>query len=64
MTLEALMSCIHQQDDELVRRFCLTGEVLVINQCAHNGYTEYTIQIGIKRNKSITKSRNMATVKA
>ena len=69
MRLEVLMSCMHQQDDELVRSSRLTGDVVVINQCGQEGYIEYqtphgTVRMFSTRQRGLTKSRNMAVEKA
>lgn len=61
MKLEVLMSCMHQQDDLLVRQSSLTGAVVVINQCDREDYA----QLGNARffsttQRGLTKSRNMA----
>ena len=44
MKLEILMSCMHQADDSLVQKSRITGDVLVVNQCGHNGLYEYDTQ--------------------
>lgn len=69
MKLEVLMSCMHQADDELVRKSRITGDVVVINQCDRDGYDEYLTQDGKARmfhttQRGLTKSRNMAIEKA
>ena len=69
MTLEVLMSCMHQQDDTLVRNSQLTGNVLMINQCDHEDYVEYTAVSGKVRmfstcGRGLTRSRNMAIANA
>lgn len=69
MTLEVLMSCMHQQDNQLVCDSRLTGDVVVINQCNYDGYAEYETATGIARifstkERGLTKSRNMAISKA
>lgn len=69
MTLEVLMSCMHQQDDKLVQNARLTGDVLIINQCDQDGYAEYDTQTGrvrmfFSKERGLTKSRNMAIEKA
>lgn len=69
MTLEVLMSCMHQTDDVLVRKSRLTGSVVMINQCDHEGYSEYETPSGMVRmfstvDRGLTKSRNMAIFKA
>lgn len=65
MTLEVLVSCMHQAGDALVRRSGLTGDVVVINQCDADGYAEYPTPNGRARvfsttQRGLTKSRNMA----
>lgn len=69
MKLEVLMSCMHQQDDALVRRSQLTGDVVVINQCDQDTYAEYPTKTGMVRmfsvrQRGLTKSRNLAIEKA
>lgn len=69
MKLEVLMSCMHQTDDRLVRKSKITGDVVVINQCDHNGYDEYPTINGAARmfhttQRGLTKSRNMAIGKS
>lgn len=59
------MSCMHQQDDELVRRSLLTGDVVVINQCDRERYAEYPTEHGTARmfstcQRGLTRSRNQA----
>ncbi|MGN0976926.1 MAG: glycosyltransferase family A protein [Faecousia sp.] len=56
---------MHQTDDTLIRRSRLTGDVVVINQCDQDEYTEYNTEGGIARffstrQRGLTKSRNMA----
>ena len=63
------MSCMHQQDDTLVRKSGISGDVLVINQCDREGYEEFTTQSGTVRmfstqQRGLTKSRNMAIAHA
>jgi len=65
MTLEVLMSCMHQNDDTLVRASRLTGDVVVVNQCSQEKYTEYPTEHGLARlfsttERGLTRSRNMA----
>lgn len=69
MKLEVLMSCMHQEDDALVRASQLTGDVVVINQCHQESYEEYLTKAGVARvystvQRGLTKSRNMAIEKA
>ncbi len=63
--LEVLLSCMHQQDDALVRSARLTGDVLLVNQCGQDGYREYPTARGTARmfstqQRGLTRSRNMA----
>lgn len=69
MTFEILMSCMHQQDDTLVRRSGITGDVTVINQCDREDYAEYPTSGGTARmfsstQRGLTRSRNMAIANA
>lgn len=69
MTLEVLMSCMHQNDDTLVHNSRLTGDVVVINQCDRQAYSEGKTSSGVIRmystmERGLTKSRNMAISKA
>ena len=59
------MSCMHQSDDTLVQKSQITGDVLVVNQCGHNGLHEYDTPQGRAKmifttDRGLTKSRNMA----
>lgn len=65
MKLDVLMSCMHQEDDTLVRRSKITGNAVVINQCGRDDYREYHTQNGLARiwftdQRGLTRSRNMA----
>ena len=65
MKLEILMSCMHQRDDMLIRVSRITGDVLVVNQCDEEAYTEFSTRDGLARiystkQRGLTKSRNMA----
>lgn len=69
MTLEVLMSCMHQSDDTLVRNSQLNGNVLMINQCDHEDYVEYrtvsgTVRMFSTKDRGLTRSRNMAIANA
>ena len=69
MKLELLMSCMHQNDDSLVRASKITSDVVVINQCDREDYAEYPTEHGIARmfstkQRGLTKSRNMAIAKS
>ena len=64
MTLEVLLSCMHQEDDSLVHQSGITGDVVVINQCSRTDYREYPTQYGLARmysttERGLTRSRNM-----
>ena len=65
MKLEILMSCMHQNDDTLVRNSRITTDAVVINQCDRNGYAEYSTAAGVARvfdttQRGLTRSRNYA----
>lgn len=65
MTLEVLLSCMHQQDTSLVQQSHLTGNVLLVNQCDREGYMEMPTPGGQARmisttQRGLTRSRNMA----
>ena len=69
LTLEVLMSCMHQTDDSLVSASRLTGDVVVVNQCDREDYREYPSRDGTVRmysttQRGLTRSRNMAIAKA
>ena len=69
MKLEILMACMHQNDDTLVRKSNITGDVLVINQCGRDEAAEYPTAHGTARmfsttQRGLTKSRNMAIEKS
>ena len=65
MSLEVLLSCMHQSDAALVHKSNLTGNCVVVNQCDRENYAEYATENGIvrmfsTRQRGLTKSRNMA----
>ena len=65
MTLDILMSCMHQTDDTLIRRSRITGNAVVINQCDREEEREYATENGhvcflSTKARGLTKSRNMA----
>lgn len=69
MKLQILMSCMYQEDNELVVKSQITGDVIVINQCDREAYAEYTTARGIAQmffttQRGLTKSRNMALSKS
>lgn len=65
MKLQILMSCMHQQDDTLVRRSKITGDALMINQCDREELQKYPTKDGVAtiysvKERGLSKSRNMA----
>ena len=65
MRLEILLSCMHQSDTSLAERSEIVGDVLLINQCDHEGYCESQTREGRARmistcQRGLTRSRNMA----
>ena len=69
MTLEVLISCMHQTDTSLIRKSRLTGDVVMINQCEREDYLEEPTENGCvrmfsTRQRGLTKSRNNAIRKA
>ena len=69
MKLEILMSCMHQKNHALVEKSQITGNVVVINQCDHEDYMEYSTENGLAKlfsttQRGLTKSRNMAIEKS
>ena len=69
MTLEVLMSCMHQSDASLVDKSHITGNCVVINQCDCDSYAEFKSESGDIRlfsvkQRGLTRSRNFAITKA
>lgn len=69
MTLEILLSCMHQKDFSLIEKSQITGNAVVINQCDCDAYEEQLTSNGLARmfsttQRGLTKSRNMAIEKA
>lgn len=65
MTLEVLLSCMHQSDDSLVRRSGLTGDVLLVSQgggtfCKRFNTLHGTARVFGISDHGLTKSRNWA----
>lgn len=65
MRLEILLSCMHQEDDSLVRRSEITGDVLMINQCDRVDEVSFPTKNGTARmisttDRGLTRSRNLA----
>ena len=69
MTLEVLLSCMHQKDFSLVEASRLTGDVLIINQCDREDFAQVPTKTGTARmfstrERGLTRSRNMAISKS
>ena len=69
MKIEILLSCMHQQDDQLIGKSRITGDAVVINQCDREDYQEYPTKTGLVRmystcQRGLTKSRNLAIEKS
>ncbi len=69
MTLEVLMSCMHQSDDVLIRKSHITSDAVMINQCDKEAETTYATANGTVRmystvQRGLTKSRNLAISRA
>ena len=65
MTLEVLVSCMHQSDFSLISKTGITGNALVINQCDKNEYqtlaTEpYSVRMISTTERGLSRSRNLA----
>lgn len=69
MTIEILMSCMHQSDASLVNKSGITGDVTVINQCDGDAFSKVPTKSGTAKiysttERGLTKSRNMAIEKS
>lgn len=69
MKVEILLSCMHQTNTELVKKSEITGDVIIINQCDVENYTQQQNQNGVIQmfsttERGLTKSRNMAIQKS
>lgn len=70
MTLEVLISCMHQKDASIIQRTNIQSDVLVINQCDENKIEEFDFKnkkgencharIIYTKERGLSKSRNMA----
>ena len=65
LSLEVLVSCMHEPDEAIVRRSQINSDVLLINQCDCKNTLEY--QVGNQcirridtRQRGLSRSRNMA----
>lgn len=65
MTLDILLSCMHQTDTHLIERSRITGSAVVINQCDREGERSFGNICWIDATeRGLTKSRNMAIEKS
>lgn len=69
MKLEILLSCMCQNELELVKKSNISGNVVIINQCDRTEYEAYDNRHGLIRvfrttQRGLTKSRNMAIQKS
>lgn len=69
MNIEILISCMNQQDGQLIGKSGITGNAVMVNQCGREGYGEYPTKNGLARvydsaEKGLTKSRNLAIEKS
>ncbi len=61
MTLEVLISCMHQPDAAIVEASGISCDALVINQCQREDYLEAgRTRMFFTRQRGLTRSRNMA----
>lgn len=69
MKVEILLSCMNQQDGQLLAQSRITGDAVMINQCGREDYAEYSTEKGVARvygsaDRGLTKSRNLAIEKS
>lgn len=69
MTLEVLISTMHQKDLSLFQMTNCKSNVLIINQTDYEGYTEeyingYKVRMISTRQRGLSRSRNMALIHA
>lgn len=65
MDVEVLISCMHQEDTEIVKRSSITTDVLMINQTDHNSFetiqnSTQKIRVFNTTERGLSRSRNMA----
>ena len=70
MTLEVLISCMHQKDASIIKRTNVQSNVLVINQCSREKKENFTFENGNNEScnaliistteRGLSRSRNMA----
>lgn len=69
MTLEVLISCMHQSDTSIAERTGCKSDVLIINQSDKDGYEEkyvdgHKIRMFTVAQRGLSRSRNMALINA
>lgn len=69
MTLDVLLSCMHMQDMDIIKKSKITGNAVVINQCDNEDFCEMETENGravmySTTDRGLTKSRNMAILKS
>ena len=69
MTLEILLSCMHQKDHSLISKANITGNVLMVNQCDGSSDIRFPTEKGEGRiisttQRGLTKSRNLAILES
>lgn len=66
MTLEVLVSCMHQTNFDIVKNSCVNTDVLIVNQCNVDDYLERNNNSGFvermicTRERGLSRSRNVA----
>ena len=66
MTLEVLVSCMHQTNFDIVKNSCINTDVLIVNQCNVDDYLERNNNSGFvermicTRERGLSRSRNAA----
>lgn len=65
MKLDILLSCMHQENMDILRDSGITGSAVVINQCGREGERSVSTKSGTVRwidttDRGLTRSRNMA----
>ncbi len=70
MRLTVLISCMYQQDTSIIERSNVRSDVVIVNQCASNGFEEFDfvnaeggtcyVKMQSTTERGLSKSRNMA----
>ena len=65
MKLDILLSCMHQENTDIITRTGITGSAVVVNQCGREGEQSVPTDRGAVRwidttDRGLTRSRNMA----